>query len=75
MNLRPWQLSPSQVTDKGESPWPVGTSGFEAWYEAQAWRREIRQRDRHYFDCENDPDYWGADFFDDNKGTDECQQP
>ena len=57
MNLRPWQMSPSQVDD-GPSHWPEGTAGNSSWQEAQAWRRETVLKDAHYFDVEDDPAYW-----------------
>ena len=61
MHLKPWQLSPSQVTDDDPSPWPPGTAGYDACHEAQAWRNEIRTKDPHYFDVEDDPAYWDDD--------------
>ncbi len=48
LNLRPWELSPSEGGD-GACPWPEGTGGAEAWARAKAWRAEIRARDPHYF--------------------------
>jgi len=59
--LRPWALAPSQATDAGPPPWPPGTAGYDAWHEAQAWRAEIRTKDPHYFDVEDDPAYWDDD--------------
>ena len=60
MNLRPWQMSPSQVDD-GPSHWPEGTVGKSSWQEAQAWRREILRKDARYFHCEGTDPYWADD--------------
>lgn len=48
MNLRPWQLAPSEVDD-GPSPWPPNCGGYQSWQEAQQQRAEILLRDPDYF--------------------------
>jgi len=40
---------------------PVGTLGYTAWLEAQAWRRTLREKQPDYFDVETDPAYWDDD--------------
>jgi len=58
LNLRPWQKSPSEVTDADPPIHPVGTLGYTAWLEAQAWRRTIRAKQPGYFDVEDADEYW-----------------
>ena len=61
MALKPWQRSPSEVTDDDPPVHPVGTVGHESWLAAQKWRKEIRARQPDYFACESDPAYWTDD--------------
>ena len=50
--LRPWEFSPSEITDD-PSPYPPGI-GSESWDRARRWRDELRAANPEYFDDEND---------------------
>ena len=58
LGLRPWQKAPSEVDDDSPPVHPVGTLGYTAWLEAQAWRRTLREKQPDYFDVEDTDEYW-----------------
>lgn len=43
LNLRPWQLAPSEIDD-GPCPYPPSCAGFESWHEALKLRNVMTQR-------------------------------
>jgi len=45
--LKPWQFAPSEVGD-GVNPYASTCVGYASWEEAQAMRRELRNRDPDY---------------------------
>ncbi len=52
LHLRPWQLAPSEVFGRGESPYAStpNCAGHMAWIEAQRWVCEILAEHPRYFD-------------------------
>lgn len=48
LQIPPWGFAPSEADD-GPSPYPPTSAGAIAWAQAQEWRRQIRERDPHYF--------------------------
>lgn len=62
MKLKPWQMSPSEISDSpnpfADSP---GTGACKAWDEAAKWRADILKENPHYFDGDSPDDYADED--------------